>query len=248
MSKWKAWALLAGRSRMDKSMATYLDGMGESIVIPHTMFVLRASSTVIVDTSFESPEVVKAAYPQDVWRSAEEHPSALLSQIGIDAGEVAMVVCTHLHYDHCGCNKMFPRARVLVQRHEVEYALNPTMKLMQREFFSPAGGFRPSFDRAQFELLDGDEDLDNGLKIIHLPGHTPGSQGVLLDTEKGRMCLAGDLIMVRENFDDEVPVGLHTDVDAWHRSHAKLRGFTDWVVPSHDLRIFAGNDLICELA
>ncbi len=246
--KWKVWALLAGRSRMDKSIATYLDGMGESLVIPHTMFLLRGPATVVVDTSFESPEIIKAAYPQDVWRSPEEHPLALLSQLGVRPEEVLTVICTHLHYDHCGCNTAFRHARVLVQRQEVEYALNPTTKLMQREFFSPAGGFQPSFDPAQFQLLDGDHELGNGLKIVHLPGHTPGSQGVVVDSVRGKMCLAGDLIMLQENFDDEVPVGLHTDVDAWHRSHLKLRGLTDWVVPSHDLRIFNGEDRICELA
>ena len=167
--KWKVWALLAGRSRMDKSIATYLDGMGESLVIPHTMFLLRGPTTVVVDTSFESPEIIKAAYPQDVWRSPEEHPLALLSQLGVRPEEVLTVICTHLHYDHCGCNTAFRHARVLVQRQEVEYALNPTTKLMQREFFSPAGGFKPSFDPAQFQLLDGDHER-------HVPGAVKHSQ------------------------------------------------------------------------
>src|SRR5260370_19401269 len=215
--KWKAWALLAGRSRVDKSMATYLDGMGESLVIHHTMFLLRGPAHVVVDTSFKSTEIIKAAYPQEVWRSPEEHPLALLSQLGVRPEEVLTVICTHLHYDHCGCNTAFANAKVLVQRKEVDYALNPTTKLMQREFFSPAGGFRPSFDQGQFELLDGDVELDNGLKIIQIPGHTPGSQGVLVDTGHGKICLARDLIMLQENFASEIPVDPHTDVDAWHR-------------------------------
>lgn len=248
MSGWKVFALLAGRSKMDRSMATYLEGMGRPLVIPHTMFVLlRGHESVIVDTSFCSPEAVNSAYPQEIWRDADEHPLSLLAQLDLEPSGVELVICTHLHYDHCGCNRLFPDARVLVQRRELAYALNPIAKLMEREFFSPAGGFTPPFDAATLELVDGDTALGNGLELITLPGHTPGSQGVMVDTPGGPLCLAGDLIMVAENFDDELPVGLHTDLDAWYESHAKVRSRTDRVVPSHDLRLFSDGDPVAEI-
>jgi len=230
-------------------MATYLEGIGKPLVIPHTMFVLRRGrQTVAVDTSFSSPEEVQAAYPQEIWRQDDEHPQALLREIGVELSDVELVICTHLHYDHCGCNQLFAAARVLVQRRELEYALAPKSKLMEREFFSPTGGFTPPFDPARCDLVDGDLELDGGLKLLALPGHTPGSQGVLVPTSSGDLCLAGDLIMVQENFEQVLPVGLHTDVDAWYSSHEKLSEYTDHVVPSHDMRIFAGDQRIAEVA
>lgn len=231
---------------MDHSMATYLENIGEELVIPHSMFALLGPQTAVVDTSFDSPEAVSAAYPQEIWRAGEEHPLALLRSLGIEAEDVDVVVCTHLHYDHCGCNRLFPGATVIAQRRELEYALNPKSKLMQREFFSPAAGFEPPFDPAQFKLVDGDLDLGSGLLLMTLPGHTPGSQGVLVQTSQGPLALAGDLVMVRENFEQEIPVGLHTDVDAWYASVAKLKGLTDWVIPSHDMRVF-GEDAVAEI-
>lgn len=249
MSGWKVFALRAGRSRIDRSMATYLEGIGVPLVIPHTMFILRRGrDTIAVDTSFSSTEEVQAAYPQEIWRQDDEHPRALLGEIGLELADVELVICTHLHYDHCGCNELFARARVLVQRRELEYALAPKAKLMEREFFSPSGGFTPPFDAARCEPVDGDLDLHGGLKLLWLPGHTPGSQGVLVPTDSGPLCLAGDLVMVRENFEQVMPVGLHTDVDAWYSSHAKLRTYTDHVVPSHDMRVFDGDQRIAELA
>jgi N-acyl homoserine lactone hydrolase len=242
------FALRAGRSEMDQSMATYLAGMGEPLVIPHTMFAVVGRCNVVVDTSFESAEAVRAAYPQDIWRDEAEHPVSLLAQIGLTPADVDVVVCTHLHYDHCGCNKLFPGARVLAQRRELSYALNPTSKVMLKEFFSPAGGFVPPFDPARLELVDGDQEIRDGVSLVTLPGHTPGSQGVLVETAGGRLALAGDLVMVRENFEDEIPVGLHTDLDAWYQSVAKLRNLTDRVIPSHDMRVFETGDAVVEIA
>lgn len=39
-----------------------------------------------------------------------------------------------------------------------------------------------------------------GVRLITLPGHSPGSQGVLVDTEKGKCLIAGDLFNSMEIF------------------------------------------------
>jgi N-acyl homoserine lactone hydrolase len=232
---------------MDQSMATYTEGMGQALVIPHTMFLLKGPRTVLVDTSFESPTAVCAAYPQRIWREPTEEPVELLKQLAVTPDQVSLVVCTHLHYDHCGTNRAFTRARVLAQRVELAYAQDPVAHLMRREYFAATAGFTPPYDPAQLDLLDGDTDLGDGLAVLHLPGHTPGSQGVIVDTVRGRLAIAGDQIMVRENYDRGIPVGLHTDLDAWYRSLDKLRRQEALVAPSHDLRLFS-NGAIQELA
>jgi N-acyl homoserine lactone hydrolase len=247
MTNWRVWALLAGRSEMDQSMATYTEGMGQALIIPHTMFLLKGPATVIVDTSFESPEAVSSAYPQRIWRDPGEEPLELLRQLDVTPDQVSLVVCTHLHYDHCGTNRQFARARILAQRVELAYALDPVAHLMRREYFAPTAGFTPPYDPDQLELLDGDTDLGDGLAVLHLPGHTPGSQGLMVDTSRGRLALPGDQIMVRENYDQGIPVGLHTDLDAWYLSLEKLRHQTAWVAPSHDLRLFSPGSRIQEL-
>jgi N-acyl homoserine lactone hydrolase len=248
VNAWKIWALRAGRSKMDRSFATYLVGMGDEIIIPHVIFVLQGSSIIVVDTSFDSPEAVASAYPQEIWRTNDEEPARLLAAIGVKPDEVDCVVCTHLHYDHCGSNRLFPQAPVYVQRPELEYALNPVSILMQREFFSPSGGFRPPYEQKQLRLVEGDHEIADGVEILSLPGHTPGSQGVVVRTSNGPISIAGDLVMVRENFEENIPVGLHTDVDACYQSLAKLRARTDQVLPTHDLRLFDGKELIVEVA
>lgn len=247
MSAWKVFALRAGRSLVDRSVVTYLSGMGEGLVIPHTMFLLMGQSIVVVDTSFSAVEGVKDAYPQEIWREPEEEPVALLGRLGVDASDVAMVICTHLHYDHCGSNGLFTNARAVVQSTEFEYAQHPVCPMMEREFFSPSGGFTPPYGTEQLRFVDGDTDLGSGLQVIALPGHTPGSQGVLVETSRGVLALPGDQVMVEENFSAGEPVGLHVNVDDWQRSLVKLRKMTDWVVPSYDGRIFGGGETIAEI-
>lgn len=248
MNAWKVWALRAGRSAMDRSFATYLQGMGKELVIPHTMFVLQGPRLIVVDTSFESVDAVKSAYPQEVWRDADEEPLALLAQLDIQPDDVPLVVCTHLHYDHCGSNRLFSRARVIAQRRELEYARDPIADIMDREFFSPGAGFTPPYDPNQFALIDGDLDLGDGLQIVLIPGHTPGLQGVIVPTARGRVGLLGDHVMVHENWRDNVPVGLHTDLDGWYRSMGRVRNLVDDVVPSHDMRVFGSDSPIAEVA
>ena len=245
---WGIWALRAGRSRMDRSVATYLDGMGDDLLIPHTMFLLRGPKNVIVDTSFQSVEAVKSAYPQEIWRDPDEEPAALLAACNISPADVELVICTHLHYDHCGSNRLFVSAEVVVQRRELDYALHPRAAMMAREFFSPAAGFTPPYEVDQLRIIDGEADLAPGLRVIPLPGHTPGLQGVVVTTARGRAGILGDHVMLRANWDQTIPVGLHTSVDDWYTSTDRVRPLVDYVLPSHDMELFGTASLIARVA
>ena len=48
-----------------------------------------------------------------------------MSAIGISADDVDVVVCSHLHPDHCGCNAFFKRASIIVHAKEIEAARKP---------------------------------------------------------------------------------------------------------------------------
>ena len=220
--RWTLWGLRAGHSTVDQSMLTYLEGPGKDVEIPHVAFLATGPANVLIDTSFRSAASVRASYPQDIARPAD----------------IEIIVHTHLHYDHAGNNHLFPGVSPLVQRAEIEYAAAPTVTIMQREYFAPSAGFTPPFDPARFTPVDGDLAVAEGLDLLHLPGHTPGSQGVLLDTVTGPVCIPGDQVMVHENMRAELPVGLHTDLEAWERSHKRLAALDARVVPSHDMRIF----------
>ena len=242
-SRWTLWALRAGHSTVDQSMLTYLEGPGRSVEIPHVVFLATGPANVLIDTSFRSAASVRASYPQKISRPAGEELEVLLSQVSLCPADIDMIIHTHLHYDHAGNDHLFPGVRPLVQRAEIEYAAAPSVTIMQREYFAPSAGFTPPFDPGRFTPVDGDTAVADGLNLLHLPGHTPGSQGVLLDTAAGPLCIPGDQVMVHENMRADLPVGLHTDLEAWERSHRRLLALGARIIPSHDMRIFASESV-----
>jgi glyoxylase-like metal-dependent hydrolase (beta-lactamase superfamily II) len=62
-----------------------------------------------------------------------------------------------------------------------------------------------------------------GRVVLVTGGSRRPRPGVLLDTVTGPVC---------------IPVGLHTDLEAWERSHKRLAALDARIIPSHDMRIF----------
>ncbi len=119
-------------------------------------------------------------------RTPEQTLEAQLNKFGTTPEKIRLVVNTHLHVDHCGGNCFLPNARFVAQKRELAYALNPL----------PV--HRPAYDldlsRMELDLIDGDAEIVDGIRVTPTPGHSPGSQAVLVDTEKGLFVIAGDTI------------------------------------------------------
>ena len=124
-----------------------------------------------------------------------------LRAVGVRPDDVAMVVSTHLHFDHAGGNTYrdaggvvrpaFPRARHVVQRGEWEFATRPTERTAA-SYLAP--NFAPVMAAGLVELVDGERALAPGLRVVPTPGHTPYHQSVLVESEGETLCFLGDLV------------------------------------------------------
>jgi N-acyl homoserine lactone hydrolase len=92
------------------------------------------------------------------------------------------VINTHLHFDHCGGNRSWPGVPIYVQRAEYEAVAEPDYVTE----WVHAPGLR-------YELVDGDEELVPGISVLFTPGHSPGHQAVVVETDAGAVVLAGDV-------------------------------------------------------
>ena len=105
--------------------------------------------------------------------------------------DVVCVINTHLHFDHCGGNRLFAGTPIHVQRAEREAAR--------------ADGYTiPSwveFEGATYVEHDGKAEIVPGVRVLPTPGHTPGHQSVLVDTDDGLVVLAGDVGYNWKQFD-----------------------------------------------
>ena len=202
-------------------------------------FVVRAGDRVVlVDTGVGGPGTPGADWIGTPGRLPEE-----LAAAGVGPDEVDLVVLTHLHLDHIGWNlawdggsprPRFPRARYLVQRTDWEaFAGRPERA---REAFDRC--VRPLQDLGAAELLDGDHTLDPQLAILHTPGHTPGSQSLLVRSGGDAVLLWGDVANHPAQVDrpDWGP-GSDALPEAARRSRRRLLDRVEaeamWLAPAH---------------
>ena len=93
--------------------------------------------------------------------------------------------------------------------------------------------------------LNGDTDLfgDRSLRVIRLTGHTPGSQGLIVELpHRGRVAFVGDAAHLREQVSANVPQVSDWDVEAKLLSYQRLRALRRAgidVFLSHDADDFA---------
>ena len=97
---------------------------------------------------------------------------------------VAIVVNTHLHFGHCGGNRLFPGVPIHVQRRELVDAR------AEDDYTIPAW---VDFPGATYVEHDGEAELVPGVRLLPAPGHTAGHQIVLVETDEGRIVLGGDV-------------------------------------------------------
>jgi N-acyl homoserine lactone hydrolase len=103
---------------------------------------------------------------------------------GIDITSIDIVVNTHLHFDHCGGNRLFPGRPVYVQRRELEDARSQDDYTVREWVDAPGVTYVP---------VDGELTLLPGLRLVPAPGHTPGLQVVVVDTADGLVVIGGDV-------------------------------------------------------
>ncbi|HET6764901.1 MAG TPA: MBL fold metallo-hydrolase [Longimicrobiaceae bacterium] len=113
---------------------------------------------------------------------------------------VAVVINTHLHFDHAGGNTFsdasgeakiaFPNAEYFVQRGEYDYATHTNERTAASYF---ERNYVPIDRAGKLRLLDGETEVMGGVRVIVTPGHTPFHQSVLVTSGADRACFLGDI-------------------------------------------------------
>lgn len=158
----------------------------------------------------------------DVGPKTEEAAAALrekLGRHGIHLADIRRVVLTHAHEDHCGLAKQVrdeaKHAEILVHRWETGHLFGRLAREQHRDLLMRSGVPARVFDemRSLYQdislltdsLEDGDFDVltdemqlefeSGALRVLHTPGHTPGSCSFVREANRTLIC--GDCVLKR---------------------------------------------------
>ena len=116
-----------------------------------------------------------------------------LSEQDFDLAGIDIVVNTHLHADHCGGNHLFAGRPIYVQRRELDDARSEDDYTIREWVEAPGVRYVP---------VDGELELLPGLRLVPAPGHTPGTQVVVVETGGRPVVVGGDVAVWFGEFDE----------------------------------------------
>jgi glyoxylase-like metal-dependent hydrolase (beta-lactamase superfamily II) len=122
-----------------------------------------------------------------------------LAALGYSTNDVALMIESHLHFDHAGGNTRkvddrieltFPKARYVAQKGEYHYATHTNERTAGSYF---PHNFVPVAEAGRYDFVEGEAEVARGITLIPTPGHTPHHQGILIDGGNDRAFFLADL-------------------------------------------------------
>jgi N-acyl homoserine lactone hydrolase len=156
-----------------------------------------------------------------------------LAARGLGPADISTVVISHGHWDHVQNADLFPSAEVLIHPLELRNLADPPA----RDLGTPRWARAVLDGLAVREVVEGDEVLP-GVTVIELPGHTPGSIGVVA----GCAVLAADAVPTLKVLRDRRASGRPYDREQADASVERVAAVADVVYPGHDRAIRLGAD------
>ncbi len=225
---------------------------GELVQVPHIAWLLENPSTgrsYLVDTGSDKNDERNSRLHNPVDRTTGRHILEALALKGRKPEDLDGIIVTHLHWDHAQAILDLPRhLPVYCQKEELLFAVAPyptDAKHYETKLDDQVPYFLQCYH--QYRLVEGEETIEPGLSVVPLPGHSNGSQGVVVETAKGLFVIAGDLINILANWEQRMPGGIYNDIAAYFESFRGLEALEKKgavILPAHDFWVFDNHPFI----
>ena len=242
----KLFRLDCGRSLAnDESVWTPGENVGRSIEFSSTCWLIKHGKewllwdTGVPESALNNPKGW-STLPKLIVYHLDRTLTGQLAAIGLKKTDIAYVALSHTHGDHIGNVRLFPNSSVLMQRAEYEWISSPNgqndnvnqLKALARKLLGTP---------KHLELLDGDTDVfgDGSVILVSTPGHTPGSQSLLVHLKNsGFIILSGDVVHLEVNFEHDTVPSLNTDKTASVASMERVKR----MMATYNAQLFINHD------
>jgi len=219
----KVYLLDNGTLMLDKSFATWNHNQGIEFRFPvYALFIDHPDGKIMIDTGFDKAWVERKLPFEQPRQTEEQTIRGQLAQIGVQPEEIAIVVNSHLHFDHCSNNKLFPQATFIFSKAELRHAYVPDP--WERLGYDPELVVMPGMKTELLEIGDYEYEVVPGITLFHTPGHSNGHLSVVVRPGGGQqpMVFPIDVAYTRHNLEHKVLMGLHSDPEDLLRSMVKI--------------------------
>lgn len=191
---------------------------------------------ILVNAGFYRDQFMKQWRPKDYVK-----PSEAIARLGLKPEDITDVVITHMHWDHADGMDLFPKARIWLQKDELEYYAGTAWQSRNAH-----GGIDPEDILTAVKLnTQGRVGLVNGDAQEILPGitcylggkHTYASQYLGINTAQGTVILASDNMYLYENLDKHAPIAQTLDAESNLRAQDRMKQLAAdprLIIPGHD--------------
>ena len=129
---------------------------------------------------------------RDMFDVREERPlEASLADAGVRPEQISKIIVTHMHFDHIGGIAPFPKAKLVVQKGELEDAY-AGCDLCKASYVEQ--DWKVLKDQGRLEVVDGDVEVAPGISVIKTGGHTRAHQIVKFPSRGEQGAFWGDLV------------------------------------------------------
>lgn len=164
-------------------------------------FLIKSNGKSILIDTCNGDAKTRTDIPE--WGNLQTDFLEKLAKVGVGREQIDIVACTHLHFDHVGWNTMlvedkwiptFPNAKYLFAKEEYDYWISKPEKEIADDLAGIEDSVRPIVEAGLADFVDTDHMLDDSIRFISTPGHTPAHVSVYIESIGEKALISGDFL------------------------------------------------------